>query len=154
MILDASAVVAIFLREPGYQRVLDRLIEAGGAGCGTPTLAEAGLVLSAKMKTDARGLLSRFLEEFGIVEVPFGEDHWREAVRAFVLFGKGRHKAALNFGDCMAYATASLAKEPLLCTGNDFSKTDIGTTKGVWGPGLPFRAFRAAPCPGRRGGRG
>jgi len=125
MILDASAIVAVFLREPGYDRVVDLLIGARGVGCGAPTLAEAGIVLSARLGTDARGLLGRFTQAFGVVEVPFGEDHWREASRAFLVYGKGRHKAALDFGDCMAYATARLAGQPLLCTGRDFARTDL-----------------------------
>jgi ribonuclease VapC len=125
VIVDASAIIAVFLREPGYERVVDRLIAAKGLGCGTPTLVEAGIVLSAKLGTDARGLLGRFVATFGIVEIPFGEDHWREAVGAFTVYGKGRHKAALNFGDCMSYAVARLADQPLLCTGSDFARTDI-----------------------------
>ena len=125
MIVDASSIVAVFLREPGYGPIVDRLIAAKAIGCGTPTLVEAGIVLSVKLGTDARGLLERFLQTFGIVEVPFGEEHWREAMAAFFVYGKGRHKAALNFGDCIAYATAKLAGEPLLCTGNDFARTDL-----------------------------
>ena len=58
-------------------------------------------------------------------EVPFGELHWREAVDAYRRYGKGRHPAALNFGDCMTYAVASLAGEPLLFIGEDFSLTDL-----------------------------
>ena len=55
----------------------------------------------------------------------FGEEHWREAVTAYNRFGRGRHEAQRNFGDCMAYAIAKLAGEPLLCTGADFAKTDL-----------------------------
>lgn len=57
--------------------------------------------------------------------VAFGEEHAAEALDAYSRFGKGRHPAALNFGDCCAYAVASLADEPLLCVGDDFSKTDL-----------------------------
>jgi len=57
--------------------------------------------------------------------VSFGEDHWREAARAFRRFGKGRHPAALNFGDCLTYAVARLAGAPLLCVGEDFPQTDL-----------------------------
>ncbi len=65
------------------------------------------------------------LDELGIQEIPFGELHWREAVDAYRRFGKGRHPAALNFGDCMTYAVASLTGEPLLFVGNDFGHTDL-----------------------------
>jgi ribonuclease VapC len=57
--------------------------------------------------------------------IPFGEAHWRSAVDAYLRYGKGRHRAALNFGDCMAYAVAKLAQQPLLCAGADFAKTDL-----------------------------
>lgn len=125
MIVDTSAVVAIFLQEPGYEKLISALSDASNAGMGTPTLAETGIVLTARLGYDARGVLSRFLQEFEIVEVPFGEAHWRSTVEAYSRFGIGRHKAALNFGDCMSYATASLADQPLLFVGNDFSQTDV-----------------------------
>lgn len=57
--------------------------------------------------------------------MPFGEAHWREAVEAYRRFGKGRHPAGLNFGDCLTYATAKLAGEPLLFVGEDFPATDL-----------------------------
>ena len=65
------------------------------------------------------------LEEREVVSVPFERRHWRAAQDAFVRFGKSRHPAGLNLGDCMSYATASVAGEPLLFTGNDFARTDI-----------------------------
>ena len=125
MIIDTSTVVAIFLKEPGYEPLVSALSAAGNAGMGTPTLAEAGIVLTARLGFDARGVLARFLQEFGIVEVPFGELHWRAAVDAYSRFGKGRHAAGLNFGDCMTYAVARLADQPLLFVGEDFNKTDL-----------------------------
>ncbi len=57
--------------------------------------------------------------------IPFPELHWQHAVRAYQKYGKGRHPAKLNFGDCFSYATAKLYKQPLLFKGNDFNKTDI-----------------------------
>ena len=57
--------------------------------------------------------------------VPFGEDHWSEALDAFRRFGKGKHPAGLNLGDCFSYAVASMADQPLLCVGDDFRKTDL-----------------------------
>ena len=125
MIVDTSAVVAIFLKESGYERLVARLSEPDNAGMGTPTLAETGIVLMARLGMDPRGLLARFIQEFEIVEVPFGDAHWREAVEAYQRFGKGRHPASLNFGDCMTYATAKLADQPLLFVGSDFAHTDL-----------------------------
>lgn len=125
MIVDSSALVAIFMQQEGHERVVDALAEARTAGIGAPTLVEAGMVLSVRMRADARALLARFVSDFDVVVVPFTEDHWREAMDAFRRFGKGRHPAALNLGDCLSYAVASLAGQPLLCVGEGFRKTDL-----------------------------
>ena len=127
MILDSSALLAIVFKEPGFESFLDQLEMAPGVAAGVPTLAETGIVLHARLGEASYGLLERLLDELGVQEVPFGELHWREAVDAFRRFGKGRHPAALNFGDCMTYAVAHLAGEPLLFLGDDFSQTDIET---------------------------
>ncbi len=125
MILDTSALVAMVVEEAAAERVLVALENTEVVGIGTPTLCETGIVLSAKLGNDARMLLARILQEVGIEVIPFGPDHWLEAVGAFLRFGKGRHPAGLNFGDCMTYAVARLAGQPLLCVGNDFSRTDL-----------------------------
>jgi len=125
VIIDTSAIVSILLREPEHARLIDLLVGDPRPAVSSATLTETGIVLSARMKEDARGLLARFLREAGIDIVPFGESHYSAAVDAWLRFGKGRHPAALNFGDCMSYATASLAGEPLLCVGDDFPKTDL-----------------------------
>jgi ribonuclease VapC len=125
VILDSSAIVGIVLREPGFEAVVRKLSAADSVAIGAPTLAEAGIVLSARLGTDARTLLSGLLLEWEAETVSFGAEHWREAVSAFARFGRGRHRAQLNFGDCMAYAVAKLADEPLLCTGDDFARTDL-----------------------------
>ena len=125
MIVDTSALLAIVFQEPGWEGVLERITSASDVAAGAPTLAEAGIVLHARLGGEAPGMLERMLDELGIQEVPFGEAHWREAVDAFRRFGKGQHPAGLNFGDCMTYAVARLAAEPLLHVGEDFSRTDI-----------------------------
>jgi len=127
MILDTSAVVAILLREPGYEGLLETLSTASEAGIGAPTLVEAAIVLSARTGNDSRGLLSRFLTESGVITIPMTDAHWSTAVDAWLRFGKGRHPAALNFGDCLAFATARVSNRPLLCVGNDFTRTDLQT---------------------------
>ena len=124
MIVDTSALVAVFLKEPGAEALVAKLGAAGTIAIGAPTLVEAGIVLTARVGHEAQALLSQFLTEFGVVTVPFGDAHWRAAVDAYRRFGKGRHKAGLNFGDCMSYAIAKLAGQPLLCTGKDFAQTD------------------------------
>ena len=125
MIVDTSAIAAIVFKERGHAEVLGKLVAADHAGIGTPTLAEAGIVLTARLKKDGRPLLLRFLQEFEIAPIPFGDAHWREAIEGYRRFGRGRHPAALNFGDCMTYATARLATRPVLCVGADFAKTDL-----------------------------
>jgi ribonuclease VapC len=125
MIIDASAILAVVFREPGYDALLAKLQSAEAVAVGTPTLAEAGIVLHARLGDASRGLIERILDELSIQEIPFGEVHWREAVDAFRRFGKGRHPADLNFGDCLTYAAARLAGEPLLFVGEDFARTDL-----------------------------
>jgi ribonuclease VapC len=125
VIIDSSAVLAIFFRERDAETVLSTILDADFAGIGAPTAAETGLVLTSRMQKNATGSLLRFFEETGIEIVPFTNLHWQRAIDAFARFGKGRHPAALNFGDCMTYATAALARQPLLCRGDDFRKTDL-----------------------------
>lgn len=127
MIVDSSAIVAIFLREPGHGTLAEAIAAGSAVAVGAPTLAEAGIVLTARLRADARPLLARFVQECSIEVIPFGEEHWREALDAFFRFGKSRHPASLNLGDCFSYAVASLAEQPLLCTGGDFRKTDLAT---------------------------
>ena len=126
MIVDTSALVAVTLQASGFEDLITVLEGSPFSGIGTPTLVETGIVLSARVGGGvARELVSQLLHEFGIVPVPFGDDHWREAIVASERFGRGRHPASLNFGDCMTYAVARLAAEPLLFVGDDFRATDI-----------------------------
>lgn len=125
MILDSSVIVAIAMQEPGHEELVKKLRSADTLGIGAPSLTEAGMVLSSRLGIEPQALLDRFLRDFGVVPVTFGEHHWREALEAFRRFGKGRHPAGLNFGDCLSYATARLANHPLLFVGDDFPRTDI-----------------------------
>jgi ribonuclease VapC len=125
MILDSSAIVAILFQEPGYEGVLEKLVTAVEVGIGAPTLVECSIVLSARLNQDARGLLARFLEEANVTIVPFTDAHYGTATGAWLKYGKGRHPAGLNFGDCLAYAVARLTAMPLLCVGDDFPQTDL-----------------------------
>ena len=125
MIADASAITAIFFRRPGHLALIDKLATAERAGIGAPTLAFTELALARDLGRNAHPLLARFLQEFGLVVVPFGEAHCRAAAEAFHRFGRGRHAAGLEPADCLAYATARLARQPLLCQGRRFSRTDL-----------------------------
>lgn len=125
MIVDTSALMAIVVQEPGSDELIGKLANSTRAGIGTPTLAELGLVLTARLRTDPEYLIRRLLDEFSVAEIAFGPDHWREAVEAFRRYGRGRHPAQLNFGDCLTYSVARLAQEPLLYVGDDFAATDL-----------------------------
>jgi len=125
VIVDSSALVAIVLKEPGWEDLLARIAEASAVAIGAPTLAETGAVLTARLGTQAPRLLRALIDEGDIDVVPFVEEHARAAMDAFSRYGKGRHPAGLNFGDCLTYAVAKLSGEPLLYVGNDFSKTDL-----------------------------
>ena len=95
MIIDSSAIIAVIFREPGFETILTKLVETQFAGIGTPTLTETAIIMTARTGVDSGPQLALFISEFGITEIPFGSDHWREAVSAFHRFGKGRHPAAL-----------------------------------------------------------
>ena len=126
MILDSSAILAILLGEPDGDSLLDRLQTSSlGLGVGAPTLLETATVLTSRRGWGALIELVEFLQNLSVVVVSFGESHWLEALEAHRKFGKGRHPAALNFGDCLAYAVAKVAREPLLFVGNDFPQTDL-----------------------------
>src|SRR5215470_4813520 len=125
MILDASALVAIALDESEREILVAKINAADSVAIGAPTLVEAGIVLSARTGDDASVLLAQLLAAADVVVIEFGQRHWHAAVIAWQRFGKGRHAAGLNFGDCLSYATALVAGEPLLAKGHDFTQTDI-----------------------------
>jgi ribonuclease VapC len=127
--LDSSAVVAIVLREPGHERLVDLLAREDAPGIGAPTVVETGIVLASRVGIAGRTLLARFLGDIDSTMIPFEEEHWPVAVEASLRFGKGRHPAGLNFGDCLTYAVARLADEPLLCVGDDFAQTDLDVVR-------------------------
>jgi ribonuclease VapC len=123
--LDSSAILAILFQERGFESLVDRLLAAESRIVGAPTLAETAIVLTVKLGDGAQGMIERFIQQFDVSTVAFGEAHWKEAGEAFLRFGRGRHRAALNFGDCLSYAVARLSEQPLLFVGNDLSRTDI-----------------------------
>ena len=125
MVLDASALIAVLLEEPGFRLLVERAGKSDIVLVGAPTVFEASLVLAGRIKSDAGSCLTGLLDSMRAEIVPFGAEHFHVALEAFLRYGKGRHPAKLNFGDCMSYAVASLADLPLLYTGTDFSKTDI-----------------------------
>jgi len=123
--IDSSALVAILFAEPGYLDLVDRILAADRPRVSAPTVVEASLVLAGRRRAPVAGQVDALLKELGVTVVPFGEREAEAAVAAFLRYGRGRHRAALNFGDCLAYATATVAGDDLLFVSDDFRKTDI-----------------------------
>lgn len=121
MTLDSSALVAILFGEPGHLDLVDRILAADHVRVGAPTLVETSLVFTGRRRSAGDGAVEALIRELGITVVPFGEEAWRVAADAFVRFGRGRHAAALNFGDCLAYAAARASGDALLFVGEDFA---------------------------------
>ena len=125
MTLDSSALIAILFAEPHHLDLIDRIVEADSVRVGAPTLVETSMVFIARRGAGAGREVDELVKELGITVVPFGEPEWHAATAAFHKYGRGRHRASLNFGDCLAYATAAVARDSLLFVGDDFSHTDI-----------------------------
>lgn len=117
--------MALILGEPAAADLTAVLATADEVQIGSPSLVEAAIVLSRRLGPVASSLLERCLAELEVTVLPFDHRHWRCAVEASRRFGKGRHPAALNFGDCLAYASSQVAGLPLLATGDDFARTDL-----------------------------
>ena len=125
MTLDTSAIVAVICQESGFDRLLRKIGVARVLVIGAPTVAETQLALTVKLGRDAGALVEQFLVETQTMVIPFGRDHISVFFEAYMRFGKGRHPARLNMGDCFTYATAKVAGMPVLFTGDDFSQTDL-----------------------------
>jgi ribonuclease VapC len=125
MILDSSALLSIVLKEDGYQSLVQKAQLADSVFVGAPTALESAMVLSGRLRDDARPMITALLRKLNAEIVDFNEYHYEAAASAFLRFGKGRHPAGLNFGDCISYALSAVTGLPLLCTGDDFARTDI-----------------------------
>ena len=125
MTIDSSALIAILLSEAGHLDLVDRILAADSVRVGAPTLVETSMVFASRRGTASTREVDELVQELGVTVVPFGEPEWHAATDAFLRFGRGRHPAALNFGDCLAYATATTARDTLLFVGDDFARTDI-----------------------------
>lgn len=125
MVVDSSALVAILREEPGHEPFLQKALSSDRMMVGATVAFETAMVLSGRWDRDARSTLHGLLRTIAAEIVPFTEEHYEVAVSAFLRYGKGRHPAGLNFGDCMSYAVARVSGLPLLYVGEDFSKTDI-----------------------------
>lgn len=125
MILDTSAIMAILQQEPEAPRLTAALADTMGHAISAATLVELCLVAEGRGGAAAWAEVEALLAGAGIDVVPFTADQARLAQEGWRRFGKGRHPAGLNLGDCFAYALARSRGEPLLFKGGDFSRTDV-----------------------------
>jgi ribonuclease VapC len=129
MIVDSSALVAIVLVEPGWEVLRDRIAAAGRRAVSAVSLVEAGMVLESRLGPAGALQFDSLVREAGLDVVAFDEAQSQLARDAFRRFGKGRHPAGLDFGDCCAYAAARALGHPLLFKGDDFARTDVAEAR-------------------------
>ena len=125
MILDTSAAVAILYREPEADAFARLVHDADVCRISVASYVELSMVIENQLGPEGMRQAEAFFRRAGVVIEPVTLDQGELARQAFLDFGKGRHKAGLNFGDCFAYALAKATGEPLLFKGHDFSQTDI-----------------------------
>jgi ribonuclease VapC len=122
IVVDTSAVMAIVLSEPGADWLSRRLQDSDRRIMSSGTGLELGIVLESRTTTLTTLDALRSLQ---IELMPFDETQFELGLRAWRKFGKGRHPASLNFGDCFTYALAKVTGYPILCVGNDFAQADL-----------------------------
>lgn len=125
MVIDSSALLAIFLVEPDRERILNRILMSETRRISAANLLETGIALESRNGEASGRELDLFLNQAQIQIMPVDAEQVEIARLAWRKYGKGRHPAALNFGDCFAYALAATLDEPLLAIGMDFRRTDI-----------------------------
>lgn len=125
MIIDTSAILAVLFREPDARRFEDAIAHAWPRRMSVATLLEAAMVVEGRGGSPAGHELDVLLEKAGVELVAVTGEQANAARNAWRRFGKGNHPAALNFGDCFAYALAETTGEPLLFKGEDFTRTDV-----------------------------
>ena len=125
MVIDSSALAAILLAEPECRPFIEAIETADARLLSVANWLEISIVIEARYGAEGTRDLQRFIECAGIEIIPVDLEQGRLARDAWVRFGKGRHRADLNYGDCFAYALAKQRRRALLFKGNDFSHTDI-----------------------------
>ena len=125
MIVDTSAVLAILFREADAERFAEAIAGADSARMSAASFLETGINIDSQAGPGAGRQLDIFVQRAGIHIESVTLEQVQMARQAYLDFGKGNHRAGLNFGDCFAYALAKLVGEPLLFKGDDFSRTDI-----------------------------
>lgn len=125
MVIDTSALAAIFFAEPERETFLKAITAAESRLVSAASVLETGIVLEARQGEAAGREFDLFVVRANLQIVPVDAEQVEIARSAWRKYGKGRHPAALNFGDCFAYALAKSSDEPLLAKGGEFALTDI-----------------------------
>jgi ribonuclease VapC len=125
MILDTSAVIAVLQNEESAPRLVEALENEPVRRMSAANLVEAGIILQARFGDHGERELDLFVQRAHVEIIAVTEEHAEYARSAYRRFGRGRHAAGLNFGDCFAYALARALDEPLLFVGDDFGQTDV-----------------------------
>ena len=130
MVVDTSAIVAMMFEEPESHAITRALESADARVMSCATMLEATMVLESRRATGAHRVLDELVRRLRLTAIPFDSVQYEVACDAFRRFGKGRHAAGLNFGDCFAYALAIVRDDVLLFVGSDFGKTDVRSALG------------------------
>ena len=125
LVVDTSAAVAVILGEPGSEELAAHLEDALTRLMPATIRVELGIVIEARLWPAGQDVVDRFLRDAKIDIVPVDADMAARAMSGWRRYGKGRHPAGLNFGDCVTYALAERTGHPVLCTGDDFVATDL-----------------------------
>jgi len=125
MVIDTSALAAIAFGEPERQTFLEAIVEDGQRLVSAGTILETGMVIEGRQGEAGGREFDLFAVRVGLQIVPFDAEQADLARSAWRKYGKGRHPAGLNFGDCFSYALAKATGEPLLAKGTEFGRTDI-----------------------------
>jgi ribonuclease VapC len=129
LVVDTSAAVAIVLGEPGSEELAAHLENALARLMPAAIRVELGIVLEARLWPAGQDVVDRLLRDAKIDIVPLDADLAARAMSGWRRYGKGRHPAGLNFGDCFTYALAERTGHPVLCTGDDFAATDVAVLR-------------------------
>lgn len=125
MVIDTSAILAILQGESERRALIEAIESADVVRLSVASFVETSMVIESRYGAEGLADLDRFLSRAGIELAPVDPEQGLLARSAFTRFGKGRHRAGLNLGDCFAYAAAIHLGEPLLCKGDDFVHTDV-----------------------------
>ena len=128
MVIDSSALAAILFGEPERRQFIESIEAAESKLLSVANWLEISIIIEARKGAEGSRDLEQFIERAGIEIVPVDLEQGRFARDAWLHFGKGRHRAALNYGDCFAYALAKTSAQTLLFNGDDFVHTDIPMT--------------------------